>query len=46
MARARNEWPLVQRETFAPSLYLMTYQELDEALAMQNAVSRGIRFST
>jgi len=32
----------VRRETFAPILYLMTYDTLDEAIAMQNDVPQGL----
>lgn len=39
---AQNRWPVVQRETFAPILYLMTYKTLDEAMAMQNDVPQGL----
>jgi aldehyde dehydrogenase (NAD+) len=39
---ARNEWPIVQHETFAPILYVMSYRELDEAIALQNAVPQGL----
>jgi aldehyde dehydrogenase (NAD+) len=42
IVRARNHWPVVQRETFAPILYVMTYQSLDEALALQNGVPQGL----
>jgi aldehyde dehydrogenase (NAD+) len=42
IVRARPEWPLVQRETFAPILYVMTYRTLDEALALQNGVPQGL----
>jgi aldehyde dehydrogenase (NAD+) len=42
IAKARNDWPIVQRETFAPILYLMTYRKLDDAIAMHNAVSQGL----
>jgi aldehyde dehydrogenase (NAD+) len=42
IALAQNQWPVVQRETFAPILYLMTYNTLDEAIAMQNDVSQGL----
>jgi aldehyde dehydrogenase (NAD+) len=42
IVRAQNWWPVVQRETFAPILYLMTYTTLDEAIAMQNDVSQGL----
>jgi len=42
IVRAQNEWPLVQRETFAPILYIMTYKTLDEAIALHNGVPQGL----
>jgi aldehyde dehydrogenase (NAD+) len=33
---------IVQRETFAPILYLMKYKTLDEAIAIQNGVPQGL----
>lgn len=33
---------LVRRETFAPVLYIMTYSELEEAIAMNNDVPQGL----
>ena len=45
LARAKNEWPVVQRETFAPILYLMPYRTLDEAIAINNAVPQGLSSS-
>jgi aldehyde dehydrogenase (NAD+) len=33
------------RETFAPILYVMRYRELDEAIALNNAVSAGLSSS-
>ncbi len=42
IVEARNEWPVVQHETFAPVLYVMGYRELDEAIALQNAVPQGL----
>lgn len=33
---------LVQQETFAPLLYVMKYQDFDEAIALQNAVPQGL----
>jgi aldehyde dehydrogenase (NAD+) len=42
IAEAKNEWPVVQHETFAPILYVMGYTKLDEAIAMQNAVPQGL----
>lgn len=35
-------WPIVQQETFAPILYVMTYKKLNEAITLQNAVSQGL----
>jgi aldehyde dehydrogenase (NAD+) len=40
--RARADMQVVQNETFAPILYLMTYDTLDEALAIQNSVAYGL----
>ena len=42
---AKNEWPIVQHETFAPILYLMKYKTLPEAIAMQNGVPQGLSSS-
>ncbi len=45
LMRADNAWPSVQRETFAPILYLMRYRDFDEALALNNAVRQGLSSS-
>jgi len=42
IVRAQNGWPVVQRETFAPILYVMTFQTIDEAIAMHNDVKQGL----
>jgi aldehyde dehydrogenase (NAD+) len=42
LAEARNEWSVVQRETFAPILYILPYRELEEAIALHNAVPQGL----
>jgi aldehyde dehydrogenase (NAD+) len=39
---AENAWPIVQRETFAPILYVMRYKTLDQAIALHNAVPQGL----
>ena len=39
---AENHWGIVQHETFAPILYMMTYRTLDEALVLQNSVPQGL----
>lgn len=36
---------IVCQETFAPILYVMSYRDLDEAIAIQNAVSQGLSSS-
>jgi aldehyde dehydrogenase (NAD+) len=40
--RARNEWPIVQSETFAPILYVIPVASLDEAIALQNDAAHGL----
>ena len=40
-----NDSEVVQKETFAPILYVMKYATLDEAIAMQNAVPQGLSSS-
>jgi aldehyde dehydrogenase (NAD+) len=42
---AQNSFPIVQEETFAPILYVMKYQAIDEAIDMQNAVPQGLSSS-
>jgi aldehyde dehydrogenase (NAD+) len=42
IVRARADMQVVQNETFAPILYLVTYDTLDEALAIQNSVAYGL----
>jgi aldehyde dehydrogenase (NAD+) len=42
LVEAQNGFASVQRETFAPILYLMPYDSLDEALAMHNDVPQGL----
>ena len=45
VVRAKNHDDAVQRETFAPILYIMTFQTLDEAIALQNDVPQGLSSS-
>ncbi len=40
--KAKNHWSIVQEETFAPILYIMTYKTLDEAIQMHNNVPQGL----
>ncbi|MBV9008860.1 MAG: aldehyde dehydrogenase family protein [Verrucomicrobia bacterium] len=42
LARVRPEIEIAQHETFGPLLYLMTYRDFDEALAIHNGVSQGL----
>jgi aldehyde dehydrogenase (NAD+) len=42
IVRARNEWPIVQTETFAPVLYLIRVESLAEAIGAQNASAHGL----
>lgn len=42
IVRARNEWSLVQTETFAPILYVIPVPSLEEAIAQQNASAHGL----
>jgi aldehyde dehydrogenase (NAD+) len=42
IAEAKNQFAIVQHETFAPILYIMKYKTLDEAVAMQNGVPQGL----
>jgi aldehyde dehydrogenase (NAD+) len=40
--RARNDWKIVQTETFAPILYIIHVDSLTDALAQQNASAHGL----
>ncbi len=42
LIRAQNHWDIVQQETFAPILYVIGFDELEEAIAMQNNVRQGL----
>ena len=42
IAEASNELPIVQHETFAPLVYLMKYDTLEEAISLQNGVAQGL----
>ncbi len=42
IAEAKNQFTIVQHETFAPILYVMKYKTLEEAIAMQNGVPQGL----
>jgi aldehyde dehydrogenase (NAD+) len=40
--RAKNDWSIVQTETFAPILYIIHVDSLNDALAQQNASHHGL----
>ena len=42
IAEVNNEMQIVQHETFAPILYIMKYETVEEAIAMQNGVVQGL----
>jgi aldehyde dehydrogenase (NAD+) len=45
LVRMPGPTSIVRAETFAPVLYLMTYAELDDAIAMNNDVPQGLASS-
>jgi aldehyde dehydrogenase (NAD+) len=40
--RAENHWDVVQRETFAPILWIMPYQVFEDAVKLQNHAPQGL----
>lgn len=42
IVEAENHYPIVQSETFAPILYIITYDRLEEALDIHNNVPQGL----
>ncbi|MCM2302602.1 MAG: aldehyde dehydrogenase family protein, partial [Flavobacteriaceae bacterium] len=42
---AENNFKIVQEETFAPVLYVMKYNTIEEAIAYQNGVPQGLSSS-
>ncbi len=45
IVRMPAQTAVVQQETFAPILYVLTYDDLDEAIALQNGVPQGLASS-
>jgi len=45
IAVVQNDWEIVQHETFGPILYLIQFDTLDEAIALQNGVVQGLSSS-
>jgi aldehyde dehydrogenase (NAD+) len=42
IVKMKQQFPIVCEETFAPILYLMEYDSLEEAIEMHNAVPQGL----
>ena len=42
IANAKPDFEIVKHETFGPLLYLMTYRDFDEAIAIHNNVPQGL----
>lgn len=38
----QNDWDIVQEETFAPILYVMSYRSLEESIQLNNGVPQGL----
>lgn len=45
LVEAQNHYPVVQEETFAPILYLIRYQRIEQAIALNNDVPQGLSSS-
>jgi aldehyde dehydrogenase (NAD+) len=45
IVRMPSQTEVVRRETFAPIMYVMTYSDLDEAIAVHNDVPQGLSSS-
>lgn len=45
IVRATHDMPVVHQETFAPILYVMNYQSLDDAIVWNNEVPQGLSSS-
>jgi aldehyde dehydrogenase (NAD+) len=45
IAEVKNEFQIVQEETFAPILYLIKYKNIEEAIALHNDVPQGLSSS-
>jgi aldehyde dehydrogenase (NAD+) len=42
LVRMPEQTEIVRQETFGPLLYVLTYRELEEAIALQNSVEQGL----
>ena len=43
--KVKNDYRIVQNETFAPILYVIPFSDLDDAISMQNDVAQGLSSS-
>jgi aldehyde dehydrogenase (NAD+) len=42
IVKAKHDWKIVHDETFAPILYLIEYEKMEEAIAWHNEVPQGL----
>jgi aldehyde dehydrogenase (NAD+) len=45
IVKAENHWNIVQKETFAPILYIIAYNSLEDAITIHNDVPQGLSSS-
>ena len=45
IVEVKNEFEIVQQETFAPILYLIRYKKIEDAIGFQNGVRQGLSSS-
>jgi aldehyde dehydrogenase (NAD+) len=45
LVEAKNHYPIVQSETFAPILYILEYRDFEEAIRINNEVPQGLSSS-
>lgn len=45
IVKAQHDWKIVHTETFAPILYILEYENFDDAIAWQNEVPQGLSSS-
>ncbi len=45
IVKAENHWNIVQKETFAPILYIIAYKALEDAITIHNDVPQGLSSS-
>ncbi len=42
ICEAKNDYPIIQEETFAPILYMISYENIEEAIKYNNDVPQGL----